>query len=73
MVMRRGACSRGASFFFAGLLGLMLLGPSGPAAADSTSDPFGLGAPAGAADWSGIYIGAHGGYGWGNIDYAAGR
>lgn len=50
-------------------MGLFVAVPLFPAAADTeldnlfgprTSDP---------VDWSGVYIGAHGGYGWGDFDY----
>lgn len=65
MVVRRGVLRR-ASFVVGGLLGLMLLGPSGTASAgDSGSEH----ETAGPWNWSGLYFGAHAGYGSGDMDY----
>jgi outer membrane immunogenic protein len=66
MVVRIGAWRRVASFVVGGLLGLMLLGPSGPAIAGDSGREHETAWP---GNWSGVYIGAHGGYGWAEADY----
>lgn len=55
---RLRACCVGGSLFI-----LTSLTAAGSAAADPWDDPKGPG------NWSGVYIGAHGGYGFGDIDY----
>jgi opacity protein-like surface antigen len=69
MFLRNCPCGRIFSSIAVALLAAMLLARVDPAAADPQPSPFGFRAPVGAYDWSGLYFGAHGGYGWGDAGY----